>query len=143
LCGQSDDLLRQLGVECERQPCDTDDTREAVAYIDRVSLDALLLILGGFSNDCGTPRLERWTAEEDARLIAYYRAHSLKGRLANGAMMELKLKFRDRSKAALYRRIYELRKALRLDPFADYSDQSCRAGLRPADRTAARLGEET
>ena len=128
-------------MESERQPSDRDDTREVVEYIDRVSLDALLWILGGFSNDCGTPRLERWTAEEDARLIAEYRSNSLNGRLANGAMMELKLKFRDRSKAALYRRIYELRKALRLEPPPDYSDRSFATGIRPTDHTAARLTE--
>jgi hypothetical protein len=84
--------------------------------IDRISLDALLLKLGGFSNDYSRPRVERWSADEDARLIAYYRAHSFNGRLAYEAMLELKLKFRNRTKPALYGRICELRKAHRLAP---------------------------
>jgi len=78
----------------------------------------------GFSNDYGRPRVERWSAEEDARLIAYYLAHSLNGRLVYEAMMELKLKFRNRSKAALYGRICELRKSGRLDPPAGCSHGS-------------------
>lgn len=95
-----------------------------VHRLDRVSRDTLLLILGGFSNDYGRPRVERWSAEEDARLIAYYLAHSLNGRLVYEAMMELKLKFRNRSKAALYGRICELRKSGRLDPPAGCSHGS-------------------
>jgi hypothetical protein len=124
------DLTKQLGLESGRRLGDK-DTPDAVVCIDRVSLDALLLILGGFSNDYGSPRVEHWTAEEDARLIAYYRAHSHNNRLADGAMMELKLKFRNRTKAALYRRIYELRKACQLNPSAGYSQGSCVGFFEP------------
>jgi hypothetical protein len=109
------DLAKRLDLADERRRPGKNDTPEAAASIDRISLNALLLLLGGFSNDYGTPQLERWSAKEDARLIAYYRAHSLNGRLANGAMMELKLKFRNRTKGALYLRIYELRKSSRLE----------------------------
>jgi hypothetical protein len=108
-----------------------------VYRLDRVSLDTLLLILGGFSNDYSRPRTERWSAEEDARLIAYYRAHSPNGRLAYEAMMELKLKFRNRSKPALYGRICELRKAGRLDPPTGYSHGSTVVAIfRPANHDA-------
>jgi hypothetical protein len=101
--------------------------------LDRVSLDTLFLILGRFSNDYSSPRTERWSAEEDARLIAYYRAHSPNGRLAYEAMMELKLKFRNRSKPALYGRICELRKTHQLEPPIGYSHgSSVIAIFRPA-----------
>ena len=107
--------------------------------LDRITLDALLWILGGFSNDYSKPRTERWSAEEDARLIAYYRAHSPNGRLAYEAMMELKLKFRTRSKPALYGRICELRKAHRLDPPTGYSHGSSVATIFRATNRAATL----
>jgi hypothetical protein len=107
---------------------------EYSSRLDRVTLDTLLWILGGFSNDYSRPRTERWSAEEDARLISYYRAHSPNGRLAYEAMMELKLKFRTRSKPALYGRICELRKAGRLDPTTRYSsDSSVAAIFRPVN----------
>ena len=107
-----------------------------VKRLDRVSLDRLLLILGGFSNDYGRLGVERWSAEEDARLITYYRMHSVNGRLGYEAMTELKLKFRNRSKPALYGRICELRKAGRLDPPTGYGPSAAAILI---DRTSRHL----
>jgi len=45
--------------------------KKHVKRLERVSLDTLLLILGGFSNDYGRLGVGRWSAEEDARLITY------------------------------------------------------------------------
>jgi hypothetical protein len=107
-----------------------------VKRLDRVSLDTLLLILGGFSNDYGRMGVERWSAEEDARLITYYRMHSVNGRLGYEAMTELKLKFRNRSKPALYGRICELRKAGRLRPSTGYSIRPLERWFEPPNHTA-------
>ena len=53
--------------------------------------------------------------------------------------MELKLKFRSRSKPALYGRICELRKTHRLDPPTDYSYGSSVAAIFRATNHAATL----
>ena len=110
--------------------------KKHVNRLERVSLDTVLWILGGFSNDYGRLGVERWSAEEDARLITYYRMHSVNGRLGYEAMTELKLKFRNRSKPALYGRICELRKAGRLRPSTGYSIRPLERWFEPPNHTA-------